>query len=89
MDEFLEGKDLYVEEIKNIASEPSEIKATVREISTKTPVRKISSQEDIRESNNVFDYNYFTTYADIFWPYSIKNICRYFWLIQHVQYILP
>ena len=50
MDEFLEGKDLYVEEIKNIASEPSEIKATVREISTKTPVRKISSQEDIRES---------------------------------------
>jgi hypothetical protein len=50
MDEFLEGRDLYVEEIKNIASEPSEIKATVREISTKTPVRKISSQEDIRES---------------------------------------
>jgi hypothetical protein len=40
MDEFLEGRDLYVEEIKNIASEPSEIKATVREISTKTACTK-------------------------------------------------
>ena len=50
MDEFLEGRDLYVEEVKNIASEPSEINATVREISAKTPLRKISSQEDISKS---------------------------------------
>ena len=50
MDEFLEGRDLYVEEVRKIDSESSEIKATVREISSKTPTRKISSKEDIRES---------------------------------------
>ncbi|MDB4553156.1 DUF4332 domain-containing protein, partial [Akkermansiaceae bacterium] len=46
MDEFLEGRDLYVEEVRKIDSESSEIKATVREISSKTPTRKISSKED-------------------------------------------
>jgi hypothetical protein len=50
MDEFLEEKDLYVEEVRKIDSETSEIKATVREISPNTPTRKISSKEDIRES---------------------------------------
>lgn len=50
MDEFLEGRDLYVEEVRKIDSEPFELKATVREISSKTPAKKISSKEDIRES---------------------------------------
>ena len=50
MDEFLEEKDLYVEEVRKIDSETSEIKATIREISPNTPTRKISSKEDIRES---------------------------------------
>jgi hypothetical protein len=50
MDEFLEGRDLYTEEVRKIDSEPSEIKATVREISSKTPTKKLSLKEDIRES---------------------------------------
>jgi hypothetical protein len=50
MDEFLEGRDLYVEEVRNIDSEPSEIKATVREISSKRPSLTNSSKEDIKES---------------------------------------
>ena len=50
MDKFLEGRDLYVEEVRKIDSEPFELKATVREISSKTPAKKISSKEDIGES---------------------------------------
>ena len=56
MDEFLEGRDLYVEEVRKIDSESSEIKATVREISSKTPTRKISSKVSIalHQSVNIF-----------------------------------
>lgn len=49
MDEFLEERDLYVEEVRNINTEPAEIKATVREIAPKTSRVTKASQESTSE----------------------------------------
>ena len=49
MEEFLEERDLYVEEVRKIDAEPAEIKATIREIAPKTPSRTKTSREEAKE----------------------------------------
>lgn len=48
MDDFLQERDLYVEEVRKIDSEPSAITATVREIAPKGPSRAKTSREDVK-----------------------------------------
>ena len=50
MEEFLEGRDLYLEDVRKIEPESSELKSTVREISAKPLSRVKNSKEDIKES---------------------------------------
>jgi hypothetical protein len=48
MDDFLQERDLYVEEVRKIDSEPSAITATVREIAPKGPSRAKTSREEVK-----------------------------------------
>lgn len=47
MDEFLEERELYEEQVRNIDAEPAEIKATIREITPKTSLQTQTSRGDV------------------------------------------
>ena len=51
MDEFLEERELYEEQVRKIDAKPAEIKATIREIAPKTPARTQPSRGDVEDSS--------------------------------------